>query len=237
MPTFWLIVFTKATSEIILWATTQAESDLPWCVSHPFLVATVHLLSSDKKVMNQWIGRTRRTDCYLHMNRLKFKTWGKKTTDLLRGIQKNIYLKSRKPKTEPGRDVSGWNRKHSDLIPLCPKKLPRHCEEATHRHLHMNQLSLTNNQLKFKTSGKLPTCTITLSTVAITLQMLRRRRSDSEPQRWWRLQVTWICFRAAIFNSFFINMAVDPKIAKTWCIQSGATAVMFLGAQKVCRIL
>ena len=42
-------------------------------------------------------------------------------------------------------------------------------------------------------------------------------------------------FQQALINSFFVNMAIGPNIAKTCCNQSGATAVAYLGVQRMCR--
>jgi hypothetical protein len=104
--------------------------------------------------MIQWIWRTGRTDCYLQMNRLKFKTWLKLQYWSAKRNSKKITVNP-KPRTEPaGWHVTGWNREHLDLMTLCPKISPdivrKQWTGKTHCYLQMNWLSLKNNRLKFK---------------------------------------------------------------------------------------
>ena len=58
------------------------------------------------------------------------------------------------------------------------------------------------------------------------------------PFRWYYFTLVphLVCVLDTLINSFFVNMAVGLKIAKTCCSQSGAIAIAYLGAQKVCRI-
>ena len=158
-----------------------------------------------------------------------------------------------KPKTKAGRHVIYWNREHLNLIILCPKISPdivrKQWTGKTHCYLQMNQLGLKYNWLKFKSlmtwwwigsghcdevenlpCGTLPKLQLPPEVAMVLKCSMTIRRSQP---RQWQLQLTWLHFSKALENWIFANMAVGPRITKTCCSQSGATAITLLNIHKV----